>query len=231
MDGEQVVAAYHDLYQVERSFRMAKSDLAARPIFHRLARQHRSPPDHRVRRARGLPRGPSPHRGVDQQDREDTAAAANRHHHPRPPADHRPTTHPRPRPNASSTTSLAVVTKPIQLRPVLRRACPAASRQGERTRRSTSPSGCYWRRGHRKIVDAAPTSVAHQLPGASGLLDPFHGLTCRIDWYRTFDDPTLLEIARQHGKSAAPGDAPLAPAAESAARRPRGATSTKEIDV
>jgi hypothetical protein len=31
-----VVAAYHDLYQVERSFRMTKSDLAARPMFHRL---------------------------------------------------------------------------------------------------------------------------------------------------------------------------------------------------
>jgi hypothetical protein len=36
LSGEQVVNAYHDLYQVERSFRMAKSDLAARPIFHRL---------------------------------------------------------------------------------------------------------------------------------------------------------------------------------------------------
>jgi transposase len=36
MTGDQVVAAYHDLYQVERSFRMAKSDLAARPMFHRL---------------------------------------------------------------------------------------------------------------------------------------------------------------------------------------------------
>ena len=36
MNGEQVVAAYHDLYQVERSFRMTKSDLAARPVFHRL---------------------------------------------------------------------------------------------------------------------------------------------------------------------------------------------------
>jgi hypothetical protein len=36
MDGPQVVAAYHDLYQVERSFRMTKSDLAARPIFHRI---------------------------------------------------------------------------------------------------------------------------------------------------------------------------------------------------
>ena len=36
MDGARVVAAYQDLYQVERSFRMAKSDLAARPMYHRL---------------------------------------------------------------------------------------------------------------------------------------------------------------------------------------------------
>jgi Transposase DDE domain len=36
MDGPGVVAAYRELYQVERSFRMAKSDLAARPMFHRI---------------------------------------------------------------------------------------------------------------------------------------------------------------------------------------------------
>ncbi|GAY09464.1 IS1634 family transposase [Pseudonocardia sp. N23] len=35
MDGAAVVEAYHDLWQVEKSFRMAKSDLRARPIFHR----------------------------------------------------------------------------------------------------------------------------------------------------------------------------------------------------
>lgn len=35
MDGHAVVAAYHDLWRVEQSFRMAKSDLKARPIFHR----------------------------------------------------------------------------------------------------------------------------------------------------------------------------------------------------
>jgi transposase len=35
MDGPAVVTAYRDLYQVERSFRMTKSDLAARPVFHR----------------------------------------------------------------------------------------------------------------------------------------------------------------------------------------------------
>jgi hypothetical protein len=32
---EKVIAAYHQLFQIEKSFRMAKSDLAARPIFHR----------------------------------------------------------------------------------------------------------------------------------------------------------------------------------------------------
>ena len=35
MDGHAVVAAYHDLWKVEQSFRMTKSDLKARPVFHR----------------------------------------------------------------------------------------------------------------------------------------------------------------------------------------------------
>jgi hypothetical protein len=34
MDGAAVIAAYHDLWQVEASFRMTKHDLKARPIFH-----------------------------------------------------------------------------------------------------------------------------------------------------------------------------------------------------
>ena len=34
MTGAEVIAAYHSLFEVERSFRMAKSDLAARPMFH-----------------------------------------------------------------------------------------------------------------------------------------------------------------------------------------------------
>jgi transposase len=33
-DGATVIAAYHDLWQVEASFRMTKSDLRARPVFH-----------------------------------------------------------------------------------------------------------------------------------------------------------------------------------------------------
>lgn len=32
--GEEVIAAYHDLWQVEASFRMTKHDLRARPVFH-----------------------------------------------------------------------------------------------------------------------------------------------------------------------------------------------------
>lgn len=35
MTGAAVFSAYHDLPQVERSFRMTKSDLRARPVFHR----------------------------------------------------------------------------------------------------------------------------------------------------------------------------------------------------
>jgi len=34
MDGAAIIDAYHDLWHVEQSFRMTKSDLAARPIFH-----------------------------------------------------------------------------------------------------------------------------------------------------------------------------------------------------
>jgi hypothetical protein len=34
-DPEFVVGAYHRLFQIEKSFRMAKSDLAARPVYHR----------------------------------------------------------------------------------------------------------------------------------------------------------------------------------------------------
>jgi len=34
INAQEVIDAYHQLFQVERSFRMAKSDLKARPIFH-----------------------------------------------------------------------------------------------------------------------------------------------------------------------------------------------------
>ena len=34
MPAAQVIASYHDLWHVEQSFRMSKTDLRARPIFH-----------------------------------------------------------------------------------------------------------------------------------------------------------------------------------------------------
>ena len=34
LGGQGVIDAHHDLYQVEHTFRMAKSDLRARPVFH-----------------------------------------------------------------------------------------------------------------------------------------------------------------------------------------------------
>lgn len=32
---EQIIESYHQLYKIEKSFRMSKSDLKARPIYHR----------------------------------------------------------------------------------------------------------------------------------------------------------------------------------------------------
>ena len=37
LTGNEIVAAYHELFQVEASFRMAKTDLRARPMFHHEA--------------------------------------------------------------------------------------------------------------------------------------------------------------------------------------------------
>ena len=44
MDGQGVIDAYHDLYQVECSFRMAKSDLRARPVSCRRRHDTGPPP-------------------------------------------------------------------------------------------------------------------------------------------------------------------------------------------
>ena len=35
MDAQEIVGSYHELWHVEQSFRMSKTDLQARPIFHR----------------------------------------------------------------------------------------------------------------------------------------------------------------------------------------------------
>jgi transposase len=36
LSNKEVITRYHDLWQVEKAFRMAKSDLGARPVFHRM---------------------------------------------------------------------------------------------------------------------------------------------------------------------------------------------------
>jgi len=98
MPSAEVIASYHSLWQVEASFRLSKSDLRGRPIFHHErdaieAHLTRGPdrPGHR----------PSPaghHRTEHQKDRPGAASAATDHRHHRrsraqrrrPPHRHRP---------------------------------------------------------------------------------------------------------------------------------------------
>ena len=97
---EFVIGAYHQLFQIEKSFRMSKSDLQARPIYHRTARLDRSPPDHRVRRPGGQPLDRAPDRLVHPQVREDRPPLP---HHPDPgrrPHHHRRRPHPRRPPHS-----------------------------------------------------------------------------------------------------------------------------------
>ncbi|MEW6509141.1 MAG: transposase [Bacteroidota bacterium] len=35
LSNSEVIKCYHDLWHVEQAFRMSKSDLASRPVFHR----------------------------------------------------------------------------------------------------------------------------------------------------------------------------------------------------
>ena len=96
MDGDRVVAAYHDLYLVERSFRTTKTDLAAQcSTGCAIASRPTSPscsPLAASREAQAAPASPSTRSSKP-------TAVADRHDHPRPPADHRrgPTNPGRPR--------------------------------------------------------------------------------------------------------------------------------------
>jgi len=88
------VGAYHDLYQVERLFRMAKSDLAARPIFHRL-RDSIEAHLTIVFAALAVSREAQARTGLSINKIVKTLRPLrDRHDHPRPPADHRRTPYP-----------------------------------------------------------------------------------------------------------------------------------------
>lgn len=69
-EAEQVIGAYSRLLRVEKSFRVSKSDLAARPIFHYM-RVDRTPPDHRVRSPGRVPLDGEHHRLEHQAVRQD----------------------------------------------------------------------------------------------------------------------------------------------------------------
>ena len=83
MPAAEVIAKYHDLWHVEKSFRMSKSDLDARPMFNRV-RDAIEAPDHRLRRSGHLSRHPVEGRHIDRQDRQGPATTAlSDHHHQR----------------------------------------------------------------------------------------------------------------------------------------------------
>jgi hypothetical protein len=63
MAGQAVINAYHDLLQVERSFRMTKSDLRARPVLHHQHEAIEALPDRGVSRPRDRP-APAGHTGM-----------------------------------------------------------------------------------------------------------------------------------------------------------------------
>jgi hypothetical protein len=46
---QEIIDTYHQLFQVERSFRMSKSDLKARPVFHHTRECIEAPRYHRLR--------------------------------------------------------------------------------------------------------------------------------------------------------------------------------------
>jgi hypothetical protein len=106
-DGEPVTAdfvigSYHRLFEIEKSFRMSKSDLQARPIYHPQARLHRSPPDDRLRSARRRPLDRSANRLVHPEIRQDGPPLPHHQdpgrparHHRRRPTPRRPTPSPR----------------------------------------------------------------------------------------------------------------------------------------
>ncbi len=89
---EFVIGAYHQLWHVEKSFRMSKHDLQARPIYHRKRESIDAHLIDRLRRPGRDPADRGTHRLVDQEVRP---------HHP--PLPHRPD--PRRRPDHSPPTT------------------------------------------------------------------------------------------------------------------------------
>ena len=102
MPAGEVIASYHDLWHVEQSFRMSKTDLRARPMFHHTRDAIEAHLTIVFTALAVAPRGPGPHRpGHPQRHPPTTAAALSDHrdqrHRPDLPArdPHRQAGHPR----------------------------------------------------------------------------------------------------------------------------------------
>ena len=112
---EFVIGAYHRLFEIERSFRMSKHDLAARPIYHHKRawiEAHLTI----VRRTRRLSVRRGTHRLVDPQVRAHRPPLPHRHHprrpatpHRRRPTPRRPTRGARPHPMTGGGANLGRV--------------------------------------------------------------------------------------------------------------------------
>ena len=68
---EFVIDAYHQLWRIEKAFRMSKHDLQARPDLPPQPPIHRSAPEHRVRRDGSQPLHRAPNRLEHQEIRPD----------------------------------------------------------------------------------------------------------------------------------------------------------------
>jgi hypothetical protein len=77
---EYVMGAYHQLWQIEQSFRMSKTDLRAPAGLPSQAQLYRGPPHHRDGRSRGQPTDRTSHRLEHRPVRQDPPPLPHRHH-------------------------------------------------------------------------------------------------------------------------------------------------------
>ena len=80
MGASEVIGSYHDLWHVEQSFRMSKTDLRARPMFDRTRDAIEAHLTIVFTALAVSPRGPEPHRPRDPQRRPPTTPAALSNH-------------------------------------------------------------------------------------------------------------------------------------------------------
>ena len=109
-----VIGSYHELWNIEKSFRMSKHDLRARPVYHRKRDSIEAHLTDRLRRPGRHPVHRDPHRLVHQEVRPHRPPLPHRpdprrpaHPHRRRPATARPPRRPRPHQVATTKCALA----------------------------------------------------------------------------------------------------------------------------